>query len=117
MAIQVEAKQSSYQVKLVANGKTITRTFSGLLPVGTVEQQAEGQAISLHGQGTPDIPEYNPADKTAYVDGWRAAYYDDTNTAAIMERFTSAYCLMYDTTAAALVSTTYNNQTGPTTAY
>lgn len=112
MAIQIQATQSDVQTKVVNSyGTSITRTFSGLLPVGTLEQQGNGQAISFDAEAAPEDVPYNPLDKEGYQTALKNTYFGTGNSNYIGNDLTGYYSLLLNWTAGGVfVSRYYTNK-------
>lgn len=115
MAIQITATTSDVQAKVVNSyGTAITRTFSGLLPVGTIEQQASGDAIAFDPEAAPEEIPYNPLKKEEYQEALKGSYFGTGNIGNhVGNDLTENYSLLLNWTAGGVFVNRYYTNKGP----
>lgn len=116
MAIQFTATQSDIQTKVVNSyGTAITRTFSGLLPVGTAAQQGSGDAIYTNPEAAEVEVDYNPLQKEKYQTDLKATFYGENPQNGVVDMFTGYYALLLNWTAGGVsVNRYYTNKSDKT---
>lgn len=117
MAIQIQATTSDIQTKVVNSyGDSVTRTFSGLLPVGSSAQQGNGAAIYFDPNDAEVEVDYDPTQKAKYQTDLKATFYGESPQNGVADMFTGYYALLLNWTAGGVFVNRFYTNKGDKTA-